>query len=54
MQTIDVLFGFDLPEFGKGIEKGVNDPKEVDEAPNEETEKKESEEKPSKDELRND
>lgn len=42
---------------GQGVrefKKGVNDPKEVDEAPNEETEKKELEEKPSKDELKND
>jgi len=57
-----LLFGGKkLPEMMRGLgqgvrefKKGVNDPKEVDEAPNEETEKKESEEKPSKDELRND
>lgn len=57
-----LLFGGKkLPEMMRGLgqgvrefKKGVNEPKEVDEASNEETEKKELEEKPSKDELKND
>ena len=56
-----VFGGKKLPEMMRGLgqgvrefKKGVNDAKEVDEAPNEKTEKKELEEKPSKDELKND
>lgn len=57
-----LLFGGKkLPEMMRGLgqgvrefKKGVNDIKETDEKPNEEVEKKESEENPSKDELKND
>lgn len=57
-----LLFGGKkLPEMMRGLgqgvrefKKGVNDTKEIDENPNEEVEKKESEENPSKDELKND
>ncbi len=57
-----LLFGGKkLPEMMRGLgqgvrefKKGVNDIKEADENPNEEVEKKESEENPSKDELKND
>ena len=57
-----LLFGGKkLPEMMRGLgegvrefKKGVNDAKETDEKPNEEVEKKESEENPSKDELKND
>lgn len=57
-----LLFGGKkLPEMMRGLgqgvrefKKGVNDTKETDEKPNEEVEKKESEENPSKDELKND
>lgn len=57
-----LLFGGKkLPEMMRGLgqgvrefKKGVNDIKEPDETPKEETGKKESEENPSKDELKND
>ena len=57
-----LLFGGKkLPEMMRGLgegvrefKKGVNDAKETDENPNEEVEKKKSEENPSKDELKND
>ena len=57
-----LLFGGKkLPEMMRGLgqgvrefKKGVNDTKETDENPNEEVEKKKSEENPSKDELKND
>lgn len=57
-----LLFGGKkLPEMMRGLgqgvrefKKGVNDTKETDENPDEEVEQKESEENPSKDELRND
>lgn len=57
-----LLFGGKkLPEMMRGLgegvrefKKGVNDAKETDENPNEEIEKNESEENPSKDELKND
>ena len=57
-----LLFGGKkLPEIMRGLgqgvrefKKGVNDTKETDENPNEKVEKKESEENPSKDELKND
>lgn len=57
-----LLFGGKkLPEMMRGLgqgvrefKKGVNDTKETDENPNEEVEKKESEENPSIDELKND
>lgn len=57
-----LLFGGKkLPEMMRGLgqgvrefKKGVNDTKETDENPNEEVGKKESEENPSKDELKND
>ena len=57
-----LLFGGKkLPEMMRGLgqgvrefKKGVNDAKEADEKPNEEVEKNESEENPSKDELKND
>ena len=57
-----LLFGGKkLPEMMRGLgqgvrefKKGVNDTKETDENPNEEVEKKESKENPSKDELKND
>lgn len=57
-----LLFGGKkLPEMMRGLgegvrefKKGVNDAKETDEKPNEEIDKKESEENPSKDELKND
>lgn len=55
-----LLFGGKkLPEMMRGLgqgvrefKKGVNDTKETDENSNEEVEKKESEENPSKDELK--
>lgn len=57
-----LLFGGKkLPEMMRGLgegvrefKKGVNDAKETDENSNEEIDKKESEENPSKDELKND
>ena len=57
-----LLFGGKkLPEMMRGLgqgvrefKKGVNDTKKNDENPSEEVEKKESEENPSKDELKND
>ncbi len=57
-----LLFGGKkLPEMMRGLgqgvrefKKGVNDIEEPDETPKEETKKKESEENPSKDELKND
>ena len=57
-----LLFGGKkLPEMMRGLgegvrefKKGVNDAKETGENPNEEIEKNESEENPSKDELKND
>ena len=57
-----LLFGGKkLPEMMRGLgegvrefKKGVNDAKETGENPNEEIEKNESEENPSKDELNND
>lgn len=57
-----LLFGGKkLPEMMRGLgegvrefKKGVNDAKETDENPNEEIDKNESEEDPSKDELKND
>ena len=57
-----LLFGGKkLPEMMRGLgegvrefKKGVNDAKETDEKPNEEIDKNESEENPSKDELKND
>lgn len=57
-----LLFGGKkLPEMMRGLgqgvrefKKGVNDIKETDENPDAEVEKKESEENPSKDELKND
>ena len=57
-----LLFGGKkLPEMMRGLgqgvrefKKGVNDIKETDEVSKEETEKKESHENPSKDELKND
>lgn len=57
-----LLFGGKkLPEMMRGLgqgvrefKKGVNDAKETDEKPNEKVEKNESEENPSKDELKND
>lgn len=57
-----LLFGGKkLPEMMRGLgegvrefKKGVNDAKETDENPNEEINKNESEENPSKDELKND
>lgn len=57
-----LLFGGKkLPEMMRGlgegvreIKKGVNDAKETGENPNEEIDKNESEENPSKDELKND
>ena len=57
-----LLFGGKkLPEMMRGLgegvrefKKGVNDAKETDENPNEEIDKYESEENPSKDELKND
>lgn len=57
-----LLFGGKkLPEMMRGLgegvrefKKGVNDAKGTDENPNEEIDKKESEENPSKDELKND
>lgn len=57
-----LLFGGKkLPEMMRGLgegvrefKKGVNDAKETDENPNEEIYKNESEENPSKDELKND
>lgn len=56
-----LLFGGKkLPEMMRGLgegvrefKKGVNDAKETDENPNEEIDKNESEENPSKDELKN-
>lgn len=55
-----LLFGGKkLPEMMRGLgqgvrefKKGVNDVKETDETPNEESEKNEPEENPSKDELK--
>lgn len=55
-----LLFGGKkLPEMMRGLgqgvrefKKGVNDVKETDKTPNEESEKNESEENPSKDELK--
>lgn len=57
-----LLFGGKkLPEMMRGLgegvrefKKGVNDAKETDENPHEEIDKNESEENPSKDELKND
>ncbi len=57
-----LLFGGKkLPEMMRGLgegvrefKKGVNDAKETDENPNEEIDKNESEENPSKDELKKD
>lgn len=57
-----LLFGGKkLPEMMRGLgegvrefKKGVNDAKETSENPNEEIDKNESEENPSKDELKND
>ena len=57
-----LLFGGKkLPEMMRGLgegvrefKKGVNEAKETDENPNEEIDKNESEENPSKDELKND
>lgn len=57
-----LLFGGKkLPEMMRGLgegvrefKKGVNDAKETDENSNEEIDKNESEENPSKDELKND
>lgn len=57
-----LLFGGKkLPEMMRGLgqgvrefKKGVNDVKETNETPDEEINKKESEENPSKDELKND
>lgn len=57
-----LLFGGKkLPEMMRGLgegvrefKKGVNDAKETGENPNEEVDKNESEENPSKDELKND
>ncbi len=57
-----LLFGGKkLPEMMRGLgegvrefKKGVNDAKETGENPNEEIDKNESEENPSKDELKND
>lgn len=57
-----LLFGGKkLPEMMRGLgegvrefKKGVNDAKETGEKPNEEIDKNESEENPSKDELKND
>lgn len=57
-----LLFGGKkLPEMMRGLgegvrefKKGVNDAKETDENPNEEIDKNESKENPSKDELKND
>lgn len=57
-----LLFGGKkLPEMMRGLgegvrefKKGVNNAKETDENPNEEIDKNESEENPSKDELKND
>lgn len=57
-----LLFGGKkLPEMMRGLgqgvrefKKGVNDTSETDEIPEDEVEKKESEENPSKDELNND
>ena len=56
-----LIGGIALPEMMRGLgqgvrefKKGVNDTKKNDENPSEEVEKKESEENPSKDELKND
>lgn len=57
-----LLFGGKkLPEMMRGLgegvrefKKGVNNAKETDENPNDEIDKNESEENPSKDELKND